>query len=164
VTTGRLATPGFLRPDAVRELVARGHIVGSHSVTHPTYIGRLPWDEIHREWRESRDDLAELLGEPPRTASVPGGFLTRAVVESAASAGYDVLMTSEPSSTPDRHDGMLVLGRYTIWATTPPARAAAYARGSRVAHGRLWLEWKAKQRAKRLSPRAFEAVRRLRAR
>jgi hypothetical protein len=28
----------------------------------------------------------------------------------------------------------------------------------------LWLEWNAKQRAKRISPRAFEALRRMRAR
>jgi hypothetical protein len=73
-------------------------------------------------------------------------------------------MTSEPESRLRTDWGLPVMGRYTIWASTPPRTAAAYARGARVARGRLWLEWNAKQRAKRISPRAFEALRRLRAR
>jgi len=160
VTTGRIGSPGFLDDDGVRELARRGHVVGSHSVSHPTYMGRLPRAELDREWRESRERLGDLLGAPPAAASVPGGFVTPSVIESAAAAGYELLMTSTPSSAVRGHDGLRVLGRYTIRATTPPARAAAYARGARGAHARAWLAWNAKQRAKRLSPRAFEAARR----
>jgi peptidoglycan/xylan/chitin deacetylase (PgdA/CDA1 family) len=160
VTTGRIGSPGFLDEDGVRELARRGHAVGSHSVSHPTYMGRLTRAELDREWRESRERLSELLGEPPATASVPGGFLSSGVIEAAAAAGYEVLMTSEPSSAMHVHDGLHVLGRYTIRATTPPARAAAYVRGARLARARLWLSWNAKQLAKRVSPGAFEALRR----
>jgi peptidoglycan/xylan/chitin deacetylase (PgdA/CDA1 family) len=164
VTTGRLGTPGFLDPAGVRELVERGHAVGSHSVTHPPYMGRLARGDIDREWQESRAALGDLLGEPPATASVPGGFLTRGLIDSAAAAGYRVLMTSEPSSRVRRHGDLLVLGRYSIWSTTSPSRAAAFARGSVPARARSWVEWNVKQRAKRLSPGAFEALRRVRAR
>jgi peptidoglycan/xylan/chitin deacetylase (PgdA/CDA1 family) len=164
VTTGRVGTPGFLDAEGVRELARRGHAVGGHSHTHPTYMGRLPRPQILDEWRRSRDALGEILGEPPRGASVPGGFFTPAVAECAAEAGYAWLMTSEPESKLRRIGGIPVLGRYTIWATTPAATAAAYARGARLQRARLWLEWNAKQRAKRVSPRAFEALRRLRAR
>jgi hypothetical protein len=94
---------------------------------------------------------------------VPGGFFTPVVAETAAEAGFSWLMTSEPESRIRREWGIPVIGRYTIWASTPAARAAAYARGARLARGRLWLEWNAKQRAKRISPGAFEALRRLRA-
>jgi peptidoglycan/xylan/chitin deacetylase (PgdA/CDA1 family) len=164
VTTRRIGTPGFLSADQVRELSTRGHLVGSHSHTHPTYMGRLPHEEIEREWRESRDVLAGLLGAPPETASVPGGFVTRAVFECAAAAGYRLLMTSDPVARTRSVNGLTVAGRYTIWASTPAATAAAFARGDRLARVRLWLEWNAKQRAKRISPRAFEALRRVRAR
>jgi peptidoglycan/xylan/chitin deacetylase (PgdA/CDA1 family) len=163
VTTGRLATPGFLDANGVRELALRGHALGGHSHSHPAYFGRLGRAEQLDEWRRSREALAELLGEPPAGASVPGGFFTPEVAETAAEAGYEWLMTSEPESRVRSEWGLPVLGRYTIWATTPPRRAAAYARGDRMARGRLWLEWNAKQRAKRLSPRAFEALRRVRA-
>jgi hypothetical protein len=95
---------------------------------------------------------------------VPGGFFTPEVAETAAEAGYGWLMTSEPESRVRLDWGLPVLGRYSIWATTPAKRAAAYARGARLARGRLWLEWNAKQRAKRISPGAFEALRRIRAR
>jgi hypothetical protein len=73
-------------------------------------------------------------------------------------------MTSEPESRVRLQWGIPVIGRYTIWAATPASRAAAYARGARLPRARLWIEWNAKQRLKRISPRAFEAARRVRAR
>jgi peptidoglycan/xylan/chitin deacetylase (PgdA/CDA1 family) len=164
VTTGRIGSAGFLDADGVRELAARGHAVGGHSHSHPTYFGRLPPGDQLDEWRRSREALGAVLGDEPSGASVPGGLFTPTVAETAAEAGYEWLLTSEPESRVRRGWGLPVLGRYTIWATTPASRAAGYARGARLVRGRLWLEWNAKQRAKRISPRAFEAVRRLRAR
>lgn len=163
ITTGRMGTPGFLGPEGVRELAERGHRVGGHSHTHPTYFGRLSRAEQLDEWRRSREALGELLGEAPAGASVPGGFFNPNVAETAAEAGYGWLMTSEPESRLRTEWGLPVIGRYTIWASTPARTAAAYARGARLARGRLWVEWNAKQRAKRISPRAFEVLRRLRA-
>lgn len=159
VTTERIGTPGFLSADGVRELVARGHEVGSHSHTHPTYMGTLTREELAGEWVASREILAEVLGEPPPSAAVPGGFLSPTVLEEAAGAGYRLLMTSEPSARLSRRAGMLVQGRFTIWAATPPARAAAYARGSRTARIAMWLAWQAKTGPKRVSPRSYEAAR-----
>jgi peptidoglycan/xylan/chitin deacetylase (PgdA/CDA1 family) len=164
ITTGRLGGSGFLDAGGVRELARRGHAVGGHSHSHPTYMGRLERGDLLDEWRRSREALGEILGEAPRGASVPGGFFTPRVAETAAEAGYSWLMTSEPESRLRHVGGIPVLGRYTIWATTPASTAAAYARGARLQRARLWLEWNAKQRAKRLSPRAFEALRRVRAR
>ena len=159
VTTARIGTPGFLTADGVRELAARGHEVGSHSHTHPTYMGTLTREELAGEWIGSREILAEVLGQPPNSAAVPGGFLSAAVIEEAARAGYRLLMTSQPSARPDRREGMLVHGRFTIWAATPPARAAAYASGSMAARIGLWLAWQAKTGPKRISPRSYEAAR-----
>jgi peptidoglycan/xylan/chitin deacetylase (PgdA/CDA1 family) len=164
ITTGRVGTNGFLDAQGVRELAARGHSVGGHSHTHPTYFGKLSRSDQLDEWRRSREALGELLGDAPAGASVPGGFFTPVAAETAAEAGYEWLMTSEPESKVRSEWGIPVVGRYTIWAGTPASRAAAYARGARLPRARLWLEWNAKQRAKRISPRAFEAARRLRAR
>src|SRR5205807_1261991 len=96
ITTGRIATKGFLGPDEIRELVRRGHSVGSHSHSHPTYMAALTPQEIEREWRESRLALGEIIGEPPSTAAVPGGFVSRTVIAEARRAGYTLLMTSDP--------------------------------------------------------------------
>ena len=159
VTTGRIGTPGFMSADEVAELARRGHEIGSHSDSHPTYIGSLPRPELAREWTVSREILTGILGRPPTTAAAPGGFVSPPVIEEAARAGYELLMTSEPAHRPARHDGMLVHGRYTVWSTTSAARAAAYARGEVGARAGLWLAWQAKNVPKRISPRVYETVR-----
>jgi peptidoglycan/xylan/chitin deacetylase (PgdA/CDA1 family) len=162
VTTGRVGTPGFLAASEVRELRARGHVVGGHSHTHPTYMGKLPREQLDLEWSRSREVLAEILGSPPRRASVPGGYLSRDVIAAAAAAGYEVLFTSEPSARVHELE-LTVRGRYTIRSTTPPRVAAAYARGERVACTRVWLEWNAKKLAKSVSPAGYQVLRRVRA-
>jgi peptidoglycan/xylan/chitin deacetylase (PgdA/CDA1 family) len=164
VTTGRIGTPGFLTADEVRDLAARGHAIGSHSHSHPTYMGKLGRDEIAEEWRRSAATLGDLLGAAPWSASVPGGYLTDRVIETAAEAGYGLLMTSEPTARTSGHGALTVMGRYTIWNTTPAAQAAGYARGAAMPRARLWLEWTAKRVPKQLSPRLYQALRRLRAR
>lgn len=162
VTTGRIGGPGFMSAAQVRSLADAGHLIGSHSHDHPTHMGLLDRDELAREWRRSREALAEVLGEPPATASVPGGFLSRGVIEEAAAAGYSLLFTSEPTARAVRSP-LEVRGRYTIWATTPARTAAAYARGEPLACGRLFVEWNAKKLAKRVSPAVYQRLRRVRA-
>ena len=161
ITTSRVGTRGFLDADGIRELVARGHEIGSHSHTHPTYMGALTRIEIAREWRQSREALGDIIGTAPRSAAVPGGFLSRDVIEEAARAGYELLMTSTPTVRRKYLGAMLVHGRYTIWATTSPRRVAAYARAAAWARLTMRLAWEAKSASKRLSPGAYEALRRV---
>lgn len=164
VTSGFVGTHGFLDEAGVRELVGRGHVVGSHSATHPQYMGRLSRDALDREWRESRAQLEAILGEPPRLAAIPGGFFSRAVAESAAEAGYSLLLTSTPSTRRRSVGGIACQGRFTVWSTTGPETVAAYVRGSRWAQSRLSVEWKLKQGAKRAIPGVYRGLQRLRAR
>lgn len=159
VVSGRLGTPGFIDGGVVRELAGRGHEIGSHSHTHPSYMGRLGSRELAYEWSTSRELLGELLGRPPRSAAVPGGSVSREVIAQAAAAGYEVLYTSTPSARPVQHGGLTVLGRNTIWASDPPELAAALIAGERLPRARRWMSWQVKTGAKRLSPRAYEAVR-----
>jgi peptidoglycan/xylan/chitin deacetylase (PgdA/CDA1 family) len=159
ITTGRIGTPGFVSAAQVRDLADRGHDVGSHSDSHPTYMGSLGRSELAGEWRRSRHRLEEVLGTPPASAAVPGGFLSRAVIEEAAAAGYRLLMTSEPTSRRRCHGEMEVQGRFTIWAATPPARVGAYARGELRARAEMWIAWQGKSISKRLSPAVYESLR-----
>jgi len=163
ITTQRIGEQGFLGADGVRELAARGHDVGSHSHTHPPYIGRLPPSAAEREWTESREILTGVLGDAPDTAAVPGGQLGPSLLGAVRAAGYTTLMTSEPIVRHRRVDGLQVVGRFTIWDSTPPQTAAAYAREERAARARLWAQWRLKRLANNLSPRAYDALRRVRA-
>ena len=47
-------------PDGVRDLAARGHGVGSHSHTHPTYMGKLDRPAIAEEWRAQGERIDPL--------------------------------------------------------------------------------------------------------
>ncbi len=125
-------------------------------------MGRLARAELDREWSRSRELLGELLGEPPRTASVPGGYLLARW--SSRRPRPATSCCSPPSRRRARARG--ARGARPLHDLGHDARArwpSAYARGQPLACGRLWLEWNAKKLAKRASPAAYQALRRVRA-
>lgn len=122
IVTGLIGTRTFLTAQEVRYLRETGHVVGSHSDTHPDIFREQRFDRMVEEWRISRDRLAQLLGAPCATASVPGGDISRQVLESADVAGLSYLFTSEPVLTPVRVGACWVLGRFMPKAWTPAAR------------------------------------------
>jgi peptidoglycan/xylan/chitin deacetylase (PgdA/CDA1 family) len=160
VTTGRIGQTAFLQAAQIRELHARGHVIGSHSETHPLRMARCSWDELLCEWRVSTDKLSEILSERVRVASVPGGLYSRAVAQAAAQAGLEILFTSEPTAQSHVVDGCLVLGRYGIQADTPAATAAAMAAGARAPRWRQAAWWQTKKAVKTVGGATYLNLRR----
>src|SRR5204862_350417 len=74
IATDLVGTPGFLDWDGIRALVAMGHVVGSHSCSHPDRMADLSWDQLLDEWSRSAAALSSELGQEVSTASVPGGL------------------------------------------------------------------------------------------
>lgn len=116
IITGRIGERTFLKPADIRTLRSAGHLVGTHSHTHPDIFRGLPRELMTTEWRVSRAILEALLGEPCVTASVPGGDISRVVLESAGEAGIRYLFTSEPLLTPERIGDTWILGRVILKA------------------------------------------------
>jgi peptidoglycan/xylan/chitin deacetylase (PgdA/CDA1 family) len=116
IITGRIGERTFLKPSDIRTLRGAGHLVGTHSHTHPDIFRSLPRELMTTEWRVSRAILEALLGEPCITASVPGGDISRTVTESAGAAGIRYLFTSEPMLTPERIGDTWILGRVILKA------------------------------------------------
>jgi len=140
VTTGFIGRPGFLRAPQLRELHARGHLIGTHSVTHPQPFAACPWDRMVREWTDSRKALQDILGVDVTVGSVPGGSLSWRVVEAAEAAGLRVLFTSEPQTRVSRLGWCEVMGRFTVRAGARPDLARDFAT---LRRGPLWREWAA---------------------
>ena len=159
VTTDYIGTAGFLTTSQIRALRARGHGVGTHSCSHPDQMHRLPWDALLREWTRSARVLSDLLGEPVATASVPGGYYSRAVARAAAAAGIRVLFTSEPTATPHFSEGCLVLGRFVVTRSMAPAAIARLAAGRLLPRLTEAAWWKAKHVAKALGGRHYTSLR-----
>jgi len=160
ITTAYIGAPGFLTAQEIRALDARGHVIGSHSHSHPTRMSRCSAAELLTEWERSTRILAHLLGKPVSCASVPGGYYADKVAATAAAAGIRALFTSEPTARCREVDGCLVLGRYSIRRGTPAATAAAYAAGRVLPRVRQQWFWNCKKVAKALGGEMYLAVRR----
>jgi len=160
VTAGLVGTPGFVDGKGVLELDRMGHVVGSHSVTHPDRMGALRYEEILREWRESCEALSDLVGAPIRAASVPGGFYRRRVAAAAARAGIATLFNSEPVRTARTVDGCLVVGRYGIRDDTTAREAAAAAAGEPATWRRQYVAWSIRKPVKVLGGERYDRARR----
>jgi peptidoglycan/xylan/chitin deacetylase (PgdA/CDA1 family) len=150
VTTDYIDAPSFLTRDQIRELHRRGHVIGTHSSTHPVRMSYCSPEQIAREWRTSVETLSGILGEPVKVASVPGGHYSKRVAEAASAAGIGALFTSEPVMTCRSVDGCLVLGRYTVQRWLSPKGAAELARGKVSPRLRQLLFWNAKKVTKTL--------------
>lgn len=148
IITDSIGAPGFLSGRQIRELRQRGHVIGSHSRSHPTRMSSCSWERLLEEWAVSVGALSEILGEWVPVGSVPGGYYSRTVARAAARAGIRALFTSEPTTRGVRVDGCWVLGRYGMRRETPAHVPAALAAGRRLPRVRQRVFWEAKKIAK----------------
>ena len=147
VITSRIGEPGFMTAQEIRQLSHDGHVVGSHTHTHPSFFRELSSDRITEEWRTSLDHLAQLLGQPVLSASVPGGDVSDRVVRSAIESGVRFLFTSDPTTEPDRIDATWVLGRFVPKVSTSPSRIRELARFQGWHRAMAWRQLKLKVRS-----------------
>ena len=158
VTTDFIGQRGFLTAAQIRELDARGHLIGSHSASHPARFSALTTGEMLREWAESRQALEDLLGRAVTVASVPGGYFARSVASVAAECGFRVLFTSEPTSKTSSADDCAVIGRYTIRRGHAPDMAQRFVMASPWTRCGAWAGWNAKAIAKPLLGRSYSRI------
>ena len=161
VTVNYLGAPGFLTVRHLRELRQRGHAIGSHSCSHPLRMGHCSFGQVLDEWTRSRAVLADILGEEPAAASVPGGDFAPRVAEAAAAAGFACLFTSEPVLGPRHAHGLTMHGRFTIQRWTSARTASALAAGEWAACTRQAVAWTAKKIGKRVAGDRYLELRRL---
>lgn len=160
ITGAMVDRPGFVTAADVRSLAAAGHVVGSHSHTHPPDISRLPAEQLAAEWRDSVARLADIVDAPVTVASIPGGFYSRAVADAALAAGVRHLFTSEPTTRTTRRGDAVLLGRYALQRGMSAELVEAFACGSGLARQRQWLLWNLKKPAKRWAAPLYRWLRR----
>jgi peptidoglycan/xylan/chitin deacetylase (PgdA/CDA1 family) len=161
IITDCIGRQGFLGRAHILDLHRRGHIVGSHSVTHPERMSHIRWDQLVKEWTESCAVLSDITGKPVTVASVPGGYTSRRVCRAAAASGIRVLFTSEPTISVATIDGCLVLGRYSIRRGTSPSASGALASGARLPRYQESAFWLAKKVVKQFGGEWYIRTRRV---
>ena len=160
IAANYIDTPSFVSAEEIRELKRRGHIIGSHSSSHPLRMSNCSWDEMYKEWTTSIQKLSDIVGERVSVASVPGGHYSDEVGRTASLAGIERLFTSEPVMQCWTVDNCLVLGRYTIQRWMSPMVAADLASGKIAPRVRQYLFWNAKKASKAVGGRYYLKIRR----
>lgn len=161
VTTDYIDTPTFVSKDQIRWLRKRGHVIGSHSCSHPFRISEIPDQQLADEWRRSVEVLSEILGEQVVSASVPGGFYADRVAKAASATGVRVLFNSEPTTKVGKVEDCFVVGRYTIYRGLSAKYAGEIAAGSSMALARQQFVWGAKKILKTVAAPVWDGARKI---
>jgi peptidoglycan/xylan/chitin deacetylase (PgdA/CDA1 family) len=158
VSTDFIGRQGFLDAAQIRDLDARGHVIGSHSASHPARFSACAFPHMVREWADSRLRLEDLLGHGVHVASVPGGYFSDVVAQAAREAGLTALFTSEPVTSIDVDAGLTLIGRFTIRDGDAPDAAMRFLTPAAWARSAAWLSWNAKGLVKPLLGPAYSRV------
>ncbi len=161
IPTNYLGKATFLDRAAIREIHRRGHVIGSHSASHPPRLSACTRARMLEEWRTSVAVLSDIVGERVRIASVPEGYYSPLVGETAAEAGMEALFTSEPTSRCRRDGGCLVLGRHAVQRGMSPAAVGALAAGRLLPALQQSLLWGVKEIGKQVGGEHYLKLRTL---
>jgi len=160
VTASRIGKKGFLNPEQIRSLRNERHVIGSHSFSHPVRMSHCSEEVLMTEWTTSIKMLSDILNEQVDTASVPGGYYSYRVAETASKAGIRVLFNSEPTTAVRHVLGCMVVGRYNLFRAMPPVLSGDLVSARSSARSSQWLYWNFKKLAKNFAGRPYLAARR----
>jgi len=151
ISTDFIDKPGFMKNEQIKELHQRGHIIGSHSCSHPKIFSKLSTPEMNYEWSKSIDVLSGIINQSVELASVPGGFYSKKVGLSAAQNGIKILFTSEPHQRYYYLLDCLIVGRYTMFVSKTAEFAGKIASGDLLTCFGEYAYWNIKKLAKNLA-------------
>ncbi|HWQ91452.1 MAG TPA: polysaccharide deacetylase family protein [Clostridia bacterium] len=118
----------LMNPSQVREWLAAGNEIGSHTLTHP-WLTRLSLAQAREEIVASKRSLEDTFGMPIRHFCYPYGNMNQAVRDLVAEAGYTTACTTEPGMNTSETDPFR-LKRFT--ARYPSRNLKA-----------MWTRWRA---------------------
>lgn len=87
VDTVTIGKRHFMTAAELQDLVARGHVVGSHTWSHRNLAILTP-EEVDQQLAQANADLTKVLGAPPQFLSYPYGVYSAEVAAQVAAHGY----------------------------------------------------------------------------
>lgn len=142
ISTKYIGAPGFLTEEQVKALAERGHVVGSHSHTHPEIFTKLSKEEIHEEWQKSYVILEDILGKKDLPMSIPNGYASKTIMEESIKCGFIDIYTSQPTTKIKLFQKHNVIGRYVVHdnMTTEDVLGIVNSKGTKM---KMALKWQA---------------------
>lgn len=157
ISTKYIGTSGFLTAEQVKALKERGHIVGSHSHTHPEIFTRLSKEEVHEEWLKSFETLQSILGRKDLPMSIPNGYASKTIMQEAIDCGYTDIYTSQPTTKVGSFQKHNVIGRYVVHEnmTTEDVLRIVTSKGTKM---KMALKWHVLNVVKGVLGESYDAV------
>lgn len=97
-------------PDLVREMAARGHVIGNHTYTHADLTG-LTREGIFNELQNTRMVVRGITNRTVSLFRPPGGAVSRLVIETAARAGFTTVLWTINADDVALRDPAAIAGR-----------------------------------------------------
>lgn len=140
ISTKYIGSPGFLSAEQIKALAAKGHIIGSHTHTHPEIFTKLTNQEIQNEWEMSAQALKSILGNRDFPASIPNGYISKKVLDAAIQCKFKTIYTSQPTTKTKTYNGCEMLGRYIVLNGMPTEDVLQMV-SSKCYHMKMSVKW-----------------------
>jgi peptidoglycan/xylan/chitin deacetylase (PgdA/CDA1 family) len=114
--TGRPALPDrdlIMTSEQLRDLVAEGHEIGSHTMTHPI-LPQCDDSMLKYELKQSRINLSEMTGQDVKGICYPNGDCDARVLHGSVDAGYSYATSVEQGTNDLASVDMMALRRWFI--------------------------------------------------
>jgi hypothetical protein len=160
VTTDHIGKKGFMSERDIQSLDKRGHVIGTHTCSHPSKFNRLPYKEKVREWSASAERLKDILAKAVSFGSIPGGYYSTEVGKAASEAGIKWLFTSEPTRRVTRVSNTYIIGRFLLKKQSDTEYLDKLVGDSGGYRLKQLLVWNAKKVLKRALGSKYEDLRR----
>ena len=138
VCAGRIGQAGYLSAADLKDLVARGHTVGSHGRHHRAWPD-LDQPSLHDEVVAAGQDIARASGAAVTQVAIPFGRYDRRVLRTLAEAGYSRVYSSDG---PPRLSAHGVIPRHSVRSDLPLEQQFAWFEGQPALSRRLRQEIK----------------------
>lgn len=114
IATSFIGQEGFLTEQMIKEMHARGHVIGGHSHTHRQRMHKLPYKDIEKDWKECVDVLSRITNNKIEKVSLPNGFESSSIFEVLHILGVKDVYTSEPFEKVKQKNQICLYGRYGV--------------------------------------------------
>jgi peptidoglycan/xylan/chitin deacetylase (PgdA/CDA1 family) len=143
VVAGRLDTAAFLTTDAVRELAAKDMTIGTHGMSHRSWLD-MTSDIREAELIEARRCLEDAISMPVTEAACPLGRYDRRLLADLRRLGYQQVYTSDRAVA---RRGSWLQPRFSVRSRDTPQslRAALLSASSRAGRARQSVKSLVKQ-------------------
>lgn len=85
--------PRYINISMMREMIAEGMAIGSHTLTHPR-LARVPAEQLRNEIAGSRKRLEDALGAPVASFCYPYGNWNQQVADIVRESGYGLAVST----------------------------------------------------------------------